>query len=910
MLNLARYLDRGSIRRRLFRIIVTIAAFALCLILLSNAIIGLNNLKGDIRRNLTSVANAAGNAATAALVFNDKTAARSILAMMRAHEEVTAAALYTQQGILLASYGDAASAPLQLSGAPEHAPDITFPAAATTLLAPVLLDGEPVGRIFLKASLKRHWAGFFVAQLALTGVILASYVLALLMGMRFLDRIVLPVSQLTTATRLVRQQEDYSLRVPGAGADEIGELVESFNTMLAEIESRDKALAAARDGLEQRVAERTREVTRANAELLRAKDAAEAATRAKSEFLANMSHEIRTPMNAIVGMAQLLQAHPPQKKRQLFLSTLQGSAESLLAIINDILDFSKAEAGRMELENTEFSLRQLIAETLDLVAPAAAAKGVELVEDVAAELPEMAIGDPVRLRQILNNLLANAVKFTECGEVVLHARPVFGAGETWRVIVEVGDTGIGIPQDAFERIFQPFFQADSSTTRRYGGTGLGLNIARQLARRMGGDIRVHSAVGEGTTFAVSVQLGFGATGKDTGLLPSPAQPGEVVCLNVANATLRQVLSHQLRRWGYAVPAEQPAGLPSCAPGCEGWLIVDMETLGTDPWESLKAWQRRCPHPRVVVLMTVSENFDEVPLKDLPHSHFLTRPVHSAMLWSTLADERIAGTAETQQEELTGPRQRATILVAEDHPPNQLVMREMLETLGCDVLLAADGHEMLAVLAGTPVDLVFADCHMPGMDGYEASMRWRELESARGDGRHLPIVAITADTQPENQQRCFSMGMDDFLAKPVMREELRRVLACWLGQRIAAATIPPPPEPVESGEEIFDPRFLSELAASMSSEAFARFLGKLGPSHDVLIAAIDEKLRHDDAAATAELLHRLKGGASYVGATELPALCKELELQIRAGQIAVVRARFPELKLAHERLLQVVAVRLG
>lgn len=507
--------DRGAIRVRLIRLVLAVSSFALIVSMVSSALLEWNKLQMEARQALLTTARATGIAASAAVAFHDGKAARDALRILAAQREIEAAALYPLEGYRLASYGDSGALPNNAAQQAVHLPSFSLFSPATTLFQPIELDDAAIGYIFIRASLREHRNIYLLQVAATIAASVLGLVLALWLGLRFIDHIVKPVGTLADTARQVRESRDFSMRaaLPAAAAprDEIAELVTSFNAMLAEIERREQDLVDYHGRLERMVHERTKALHEANRELQSAKEAAEAATEAKSNFLAHMSHEIRTPLNAIIGITSLLQSDMSAQKRQVFVHTLQQSGQALVELLSDILDLAKIEANQIELEHIGFDLPRLIAESIDLIDAAARAKGLALTTRIDPQLPRRASGDPVRIRQVLNNLLSNALKFTPSGSIALQVAVLESSADDFHARLSVSDTGIGVPDDMRESIFAPFKQADSSTTREYGGSGLGLNIARELARRMGGDLRLENPQGKrGATFVFELRLGLAA----------------------------------------------------------------------------------------------------------------------------------------------------------------------------------------------------------------------------------------------------------------------------------------------------------------------------------------------------------------------------------------------------------------
>jgi two-component system sensor histidine kinase/response regulator len=510
--------------------------------------------------------------------------------------------------------------------------------------------------------------------------------------------------------------------------------------------------------------------------LIATRDAADAASRAKSEFLANMSHEIRTPMNGILGMAGLLLDGAVSARDRHYASTMQRSAIALLQVINDILDFSKIEAGMLDVEELDFDLRSLLDETLQIFASAADAKGIELAVHVDVEVPGFVRGDPGRIRQVLSNLIGNAIKFTAQGEVVVEVGAAVGIDDTL-LRIAVRDTGIGIDAELCQRIFEPFTQADGSTTRRYGGTGLGLAISRQLVHMMGGEIGVTSTLKVGSRFCFTLRVGRSAEG---GAVLAPVLAGHRVLVVDDNPTNLEILQCQLASGamfahGVCSAAEALEILATASPPFDV-TILDVHMPGTDGMalaERIRS-QRRFDALRIVMLSSISCDLPRKRLARLDISGSLTKPVGAVQLFRVI--EQALGATPACAPAPTPVRFRGRVLLAEDNDVNRLVGVSILELLGLQVDVAADGSEAVALSARSRYDLLLMDCHMPGMDGFAATAAIRASE--RG-GDACVIVAVTALAMDGDRERCLAAGMDDYLAKPFLREDLVSMLGRWL-----------------------------------------------------------------------------------------------------------------------------------
>ncbi len=779
--------------------------------------------RDDELDKLTTLARVISANSTAAVAFEDREAARGGLGKLATDPNLKAAFIWANDD-LFASYlrpGESGAQAMmdELRAAGTIDKIIRDDRKDMFVQVPISLDGETIATLYMVSDLSRIQARLQEYFWLAMGVLGSAIVVALLVSLLLGFVISKPLSYLSKTMRTIEKEKDYRQRMKKHGNDEMGQLIDSFNAMLEQIQLRDEKLSENRNDLEQQVKARTQELVQTNASLWQAvndleeaKSKAEAANKAKSEFLATVSHEIRTPLNGVLGTTEILLSSGLTEKQLRFAQIVHGSAKTLLAIINTILDFSKIEAGKVELETVDFNPREIVEEVQDLFLEVADKKGLKYESVISPNVPQQVRGDSGRLRQVLTNLVGNAMKFTEKGKVSVRLQVQETSGATVLLRFEVKDTGIGIDPSARERIFESFAQADQSTTRRYGGTGLGLTIAKQLSQIMGGGIGLDSQIGQGSTFWFTVRLGLAGVSAAQDEKRRMLSGVRIIVVD-GDAAARDALMSQLAALGIIATAtgnldEGLTLMQSAAQSAKPFDVAFIDATSGRPAARLVRAIRSNANtqPVRVVLMGNVLGEQEVKEQGFPSNcRILLRPLRQSALFDCLSDI-IRDKVETSRDPRGGiampehaklaanagaevRKPGCKILLAEDNPVNREVACEALLQLGLEVETANDGREAIEKWKTTKFDLILMDCHMPNLDGIDAAREIRGIERSNGVIKGIPIVALTANVRGEDYDRCMAVGMNDYLTKPLTLKELGVSLSRWLG----ANAIQPIPE---------------------------------------------------------------------------------------------------------------------
>jgi signal transduction histidine kinase/CheY-like chemotaxis protein/HPt (histidine-containing phosphotransfer) domain-containing protein len=854
---------------KLLRMVVYLLSGVMGLTLLAESAHEIDKSFRETRDHLVLLAEVIAGNTQGALLFKDAKSAEQTLISLRAIPAVESAELRPPDGAPLAVYRrERNDSEISIPWLPAYWQQLS-------VSQPVELDGKNVGSLEVKANLLPTWRRIGISLAVSAAILFAASASAWLLTRRLSKRLTQPITELSTAARRLSQNPDADVPVQKRGADEVGELVDAFNSMLRRIRRRDAELRAHRDNLKREVAQQT-------TELRKAMEAAQAASVAKSQFLASMSHEIRTPMNAIIGMADLLQGTSLSEEQQEYVQIFHSAGESLLSIIDDILDFSKVEAGRIELEQTLFDLAEVVEGACGVMSIRGHEKGLEVNCYIHPDAQLHVMGDPVRLRQILFNLMGNAIKFTGKGEVFLEVRRKAGS-PAGTLLFSVTDTGIGIAPEAREQIFDKFSQADSSTTRLYGGTGLGLAISKSLVELMDGSIWLESALGKGSTFYFTARFAIAEHA------PPPQPHGDQATLAGVktlvvddNDTNRLILNRLLTGWGMHVK-EAPGGadglteLARAHTAGEPYrlLLLDCRMPGMDGFQVASRISANPDLVGLTMMMLTSDNRknDAERACSFGIDIYMVKPIKRRELLEALLIALGARhkPAVTDRIPAAQPELGAlNILLVEDYVHNRKVVEGYLKHTPAQIAIAVNGQAAVEIFKAGRYDIVLMDMQMPVMDGYSATREIRRYERER-ELPATPIVALSAFALKAEIDKSLKAGCDAHLAKPVKKQALLECLFRYCPAATANFAQTQELGPVVYVDPVFED-VIPEFFASLHED----------------IAVMGAALERGDFTAIRGCAHNIKGAGGGYNFHAISAIAQETEQAAKTQDAKHVR----------------------
>ncbi len=912
------------IRKKIIFLLVSISGSATLFATIIFAFLEVSILKQQMVDNLSVLSSALAKNSTAALSFRDSRTANELLRGLSADTDIVAGVILDAKDNLFAHYGisvDMSEFVHRGHSKQGHEFVFEYGTAWLDVYRPILIGKRVIGTLYVRATIDKLIN--YVEYCAIVLVLTLILVMGIVYGVsRKLQKIILqPVSWLANVARDISQSGDYTLRVPKRSNDEIGYLVDDFNTMLNVIQERDKELNDHRNQLESLVEERTWE-------LKLKRDEAVASAKAKGQFLANMSHEIRTPMNGVIGMLSLLEAGKLDSVQKEFLVAASNSANALMTIINDILDYSKIEAGKIQFEKIEFDLRYLMEDVATLFARTATDKNLDLACFVPNELHGSVKGDPTRLRQILSNLLSNGLKFTETGEVVLSVVEESCDDEHVALRFSIKDTGPGIDENKIDSIFLSFTQADGSTTRRHGGSGLGLTVTKQLIELMDGTIGVTTEKGVGTEFWFNLEL-------ECGSAPPVSYPDKY---NFRGAKILVVDDNQTNcviLQQYLKPLE--VEVISCSSAIEALgEIVDAESsqclfdlvlldYHMPRKDGLQLARQIHEDPAITTPYMVMLSSGDISLdiaRQVGIKAHLLKPFRQAQLYEILGQySRKERAISKINKETIIQQMLGHVLVVDDEQVNGMVACAMLDTFGVESTVAVNGEHAVTLIKQNNYDLILMDCHMPIMNGYDASKAIRQFESQHNKER-TPIIAMTANVMQGARDECLEAGMDEYMSKPISKKVLGEVLIKWLNVKTHDKTAEllvcsQEDELANKSDELFV--FGKEDKAPIWDRLMV--LKQLGNDEQILEELIEifknrcpEQMRsilkainENDADALLEAAHAYKGSVGHFFALEIKEIALELENKAKTNDLYGVHELYSKLEMKTNHLLDALEI---